>query len=55
MEKINLAWAVIWGVMFVLCVVAIFWNPSHFFTAAISAVFTYMFLSDYIKAKRNHK
>lgn len=55
MEKINLAWAIIWGVMFVLCVVAIFWNPSHFFTAAISAVFTYMFLSDYIKAKRNHK
>ena len=55
MEKINLAWAIIWGFMFVLCVVGIFWNPSHFFTAAISALFTGMFLHDYIKAKKNNK
>ena len=53
MEKVNLAWAVIWGVLFVFCVVGIFWNPAHFVTAAISALFFGMFMHDYIKDKRN--
>ena len=52
MEKINLAWAVIWGVLFILCVVGIFWNPAHYITSAISAIFFGMFIADYIKVKR---
>lgn len=51
MEKVNLFWAVIWSVMFILCVVGFFWNPSHIFTAAISALFAGMFWYDYKKTK----
>lgn len=51
MEKVNLFWAIIWSVMAVLCFVAIFWNPSHFFTLAISVVFAAMFWHDYKKTK----
>jgi hypothetical protein len=51
MEKINLVWAIIWTVMFILCVLAFFWNPSHIFTAAISALFAWMFWHDYKKTK----
>lgn len=52
MEKVNLFWAIVWGLIFALSVVAIFWNPSHFFTAAISAVLCALFIKDYIEEKR---
>lgn len=51
MEKINLVWAIIWSVMAILCLVAIFWNPSHFLTLAISLFFAVMFWHDYKKTK----
>ncbi len=51
MKKVNLFWAIIWTVMAVLCLVAIFWNPSHFLTLAISAVMAGMFWYDYRKSK----
>jgi hypothetical protein len=51
MEKANLFWAILWTVMFVLSVVAIFWNPSHLFTMAVSALFAGMFWYDYRKTK----
>ena len=55
MEKINLAWAIIWGFVFVMSVVAVFWNPAHFFTMVVSAIFCYMFIRDYRKEKRANK
>ena len=51
MEKINLFWAIIWGLVFVTAIVGIFWNPAHFVTAAISGIFCGLFIHDYIKAK----
>lgn len=51
MKKINLAWAIIWSVLAITCVVAIFWNPAHFFTLIISIVFATMFWNDYRKTK----
>ena len=51
MEKINLAWAIIWTVVFVTCIVGFFWNPSHIFTAAIAAIMAGMFWHDYRKTK----
>ncbi len=51
MEKINLTWAIVWSVIAALCVVAIFWNPAHFFTLAISVGFAYAFWHDYRKTK----
>lgn len=50
-SNVNLVWALIWSTMFILCVVAIFWNPSHFLTAAISALFAGLFWHDYKKTK----
>lgn len=51
MGKINLVWAIIWSVMAALCLLAIFYNPSHFFTLAISVLFAAMFWHDYRKTK----
>lgn len=51
MEKINLAWAIIWTVTFIFCVIGFFWNPSHIFTAIICAFFAAMFWHDYRKTK----
>lgn len=51
MEKINLVWAIIWTVVFATCVVGFFWNPSHIFTAIISALMAIMFWHDYRKTK----
>lgn len=51
MKHVNLFWAIVWGLVCVLAIVGIFWNPAHFVTAAISAVFCGAFISDYIKTK----
>ena len=51
MEKVNLFWAIVWSVMAVLCFVAIFWNPSHFLTLAISLFMAGVFWYDYRKSK----
>lgn len=51
MEKVNLFWAIVWSVVAVLCIVAIFWNPSHFFTLAIAVFFALLFWHDYRKTK----
>ena len=37
--------------MVALSVLAIFWNPSHFLTLAISAIMAAMFWHDYRKTK----
>lgn len=51
MEKINLVWAIIWSVIAALSLLAIFWNPAHFFTLAISVLFAAMFWHDSRKTK----
>lgn len=52
MEKINLAWCIIWGTVFIFSVLAIFFNFAHIFTVGISALFLGMFIHDYIKEKK---
>lgn len=51
MKKINLFWAVVWSLMALISVAAIFWNPSHYFTLAISVAFAAMFWHDYRQTK----
>lgn len=51
MKTTNLFWAIVWTFIAVLSIVAIFWNPSHFFTLAISAGFAGLFWHDYKKTK----
>ena len=51
MEKINLFWAIIWGMVFVTAIVGMFWNPAHSLTAVISGIFCSIFVHDYINAK----
>lgn len=51
--KENLFWAIVWTIMLVLDIVAIFWNPSHFLTAAMAAFFACIFWKEYRDAKRH--
>lgn len=51
MKLINLTWAIIWGIMFVASVAGFFWNPAHFITAAVSAIFCGIYINNYIAAK----
>lgn len=44
-------WAIVWGIVFGLSIVAIWWNPCHFVTAIISGVFCALFIHDYRKTK----
>lgn len=47
----SLFWAIVWAIVLVLSIVAIFWNPSHFITLGFSAFFTGAFIRDYIKTR----
>ena len=44
-------WAVVWGIIFILAIAAMFWNPCHIATAVISGVFCGLFIHDYRKTK----
>lgn len=48
----NLFNAIIWGVVLILAIVAVFWNPAHFVTAGIAAAFCGTFVYDYIQEKK---
>jgi hypothetical protein len=51
MKQANLFWAIVWGVICVLCVIGIFWNPCQIATAVIAGFFCGMFIHDYRKTK----
>ena len=44
-------WAVVFGIIFVLSIVSIFWNPCHIFTAIISGTLCALFIRDYRETK----
>lgn len=52
MEKVNLFWAVVWGLVCILAIIGIFWNPSQWATAVICGCFCGAFIWDYVKEKR---
>lgn len=52
MGKLNLFWAIVWTLVAVLSLVAIFWNPSHYFTLAIAVGFAAMFWYDYKQTRK---
>ena len=47
MGKINLFWAIVWGVICAACIVAAFWNPLQIVIAGISGVLCSIFRSEY--------
>jgi hypothetical protein len=51
MEKVNLFWAIIWSIMAVFCLIAIFWNPAQFLMLAISGAFAVMYWHEYHETK----
>lgn len=51
MGKTNLVWAIIWAVVALMSAIAFFWNPAHYITFAIAAVFAVLFWHDYRKMK----
>lgn len=48
----SIFWAIVWGVVFVLSLVAIWWNPCHIFTAIIAGAFMVAFIVDFVQYKR---
>lgn len=47
-EKLTgLVWAIVWAVIFILAIVAVFWNPAHWITAFVAACMTVLFIHDY--------
>lgn len=50
--NVSLFWAIVWGVCFVLAVLAVFWNPAQILMAIISGSMMAAFIVDYIKEKR---
>lgn len=52
MARIKLIQAIFWGVLFGLAVVAVFWNPCHYITIAITGGYCLYHVSDWLKAKR---
>lgn len=48
----SIFWAIVWGLVLVLSLVAIWWNPCHIFTAIIAGGFMVAFVVDYVQYKR---
>lgn len=56
MEKlINKFHAIVWTIMAVSCIVAMFWNPAHWVTAVMSGFMAGMFWAEYAKTKKIKK
>lgn len=51
---LNLFWAIVWGLVTVLSIVGVFWNPSSVITAVLSACMFGVFFVEYIKEKRKN-
>lgn len=49
---LNLFWATIFGLITVLSVVGIFWNPSSIITAVLSLFMCVVFIVEYIRVQR---
>ena len=47
----NLVWAIVWGVVFLLALVSVWWNPGHFVTLALSGIMCGLFIHDYVKTR----
>lgn len=52
MKYVNLFWAIVWGVCFILAVLAIFWNPAQIFSAIIAGGICAAFIVDYVKERK---
>lgn len=47
-EKLTgLVWAIVWAILLILAIVAIFWNPAHWVMAFIAVCMTVLFIHDY--------
>ena len=55
MKTTAIFWACVWGIVFILGIVGIFWNPAQILTVIISGGFCAAFIADYIKARRLEK
>lgn len=51
---LNLFWAIVWGLVTVLSIVGIFWNPSSVISAVLSGCMFAAFLVEYIKENRKN-
>lgn len=51
---LNLFWAIVWGLVTVLSIVGIFWNPSSVISAVLSGCMFAVFVVEYIKENRKN-
>lgn len=51
-NHLNLFWAIVWVVVFILAVVCLFWKPAVWALVLIAGFFTGLFVADFIKVKR---
>ena len=51
---LNLLWAIVWGLVTVLSIVGIFWNPSSVNSAVLSGCMFAVFVVEYIKENRKN-
>jgi len=51
---LDLFWAIVWGLVTVLAIVGIFWNPSSVISAVLSGCMFAVFVVEYIKEKRKN-
>ena len=50
-KGISLFWAIIWGLIFILAIVGIWFNFAQIVNAVIAGFFFGLFIYDYIKTK----
>lgn len=52
MNFLNLYWAIVWGVVFVLAILGFFWKPCLIATTVIAGITFCVFVKEYIRVKR---
>lgn len=50
-KGISLFWAIVWGLLFILAIVGIWFNFAQVVSAVIAGLFFGLFTYDYIKTK----
>ena len=51
-STLNLFWAIVWAVVLIGAIVAIFWKPAIYGVVILAAVMFGMFLREYIRFAR---
>ena len=51
----NLFWTIVWGILFIVSLIGIFWNRGQVFMAAVTATMCVAFLVSYLNDRKFNK